>query len=67
VRTEAFENLGVKAVYEERLKVWRLARHEDELWREVMKRSIPVDDVDPQFRGAAIRQLKAVIMEGEEL
>lgn len=66
VREEAFEKFSVKAEYEERLKVWRLARHEDELWREVIKGSIPVDDVDPQFRGAAIRQLKAVIMEGEE-
>jgi hypothetical protein len=43
-----------------------LARHEDELWREVIKGTVPVDDIDPQFRAAAIRQLKAVIMEGEE-
>jgi hypothetical protein len=65
VRDEAFERWGVRKEYEERLRVWRLARHEDELWREVIKGSIP-EDVDPQFRGAAIRQLKAVIMEGEE-
>jgi hypothetical protein len=66
IRDEAFERFGVRAEYEERLKVWRLARHEDELWREVIKGSIPVDNVDPQFRGAAIRQLKAIIMDGEE-
>lgn len=65
IREEAFAKWGVQEEYEERLKVWRLARHEDELWREVIKGSIP-EDVDPQFRGAAIRQLKAVIMEGEE-
>lgn len=66
IRDEAFERFGVKVEYEERLKVWRLARHEDELWREVIKGTVPVDDIDPQFRAAAIRQLKAVIMEGEE-
>jgi hypothetical protein len=60
---EAFAKWGVETEYEERLRAWRLARHEDELWREV-KGSIP-EDVDPPFRGAAIRQLKVVIMEGE--
>jgi len=65
IRDEAFERWGVRKEYEERLKAWRLARHEDELWREVIKGSIP-EDVDPVVRGAAIRQLKAVIMEGEE-
>jgi hypothetical protein len=65
IRDEAFERWGVRKEYEERLKAWRSARHEDELWREVIKGSIP-EDVDPVVRGAAIRQLKAVIMEGEE-
>jgi len=65
VMEEAFEKWDVKAEYEERLKAWRLVRHEEELWREVIKGSIP-EDVNPQLRGAAIRQLKAVIMEGDE-
>lgn len=64
VMEEAFAKWGVETEYEERLRAWRLARHEDELWREI-KGSIP-EDVDPPFRGAAIRQLKVVIMEGEE-
>jgi len=65
IKEEAFEKWGVREEYEDRLKVWRLARHEDELWREVIKGSVP-EDVDPPFRSAAIRQLKAVIMEGDE-
>ncbi|KAE9376591.1 hypothetical protein N431DRAFT_435868 [Stipitochalara longipes BDJ] len=65
IKEEAFKKWAVRKEYEERLKVWRLARHEDELWRDVIKGSVP-EDMDPQVRGAAIRQLKAVIMEGEE-
>jgi hypothetical protein len=66
IRDEAFEKFGVKKEYDERLTAWKLAKHEDELWREVIKGSIPIDDVDPQFRAAAIRLIKGVVMEGQE-
>jgi len=66
IRDEAFEKFGVKKEYEERLVVWKLARHEDELWRDVIKGSVPTEDIDPQFRAAAIRLIKGVVMEGQE-
>ncbi|KAF4634177.1 hypothetical protein G7Y89_g3939 [Cudoniella acicularis] len=64
IRDEAFEKFGVRKEYETRLRDWKLVRHRDELWRDVIKGGIP-EDADPAFRGAAIRFLKAVIMEGE--
>ncbi|TVY89505.1 hypothetical protein LAWI1_G006802 [Lachnellula willkommii] len=53
-------------IYEEKLASWQLLRHKDEIWREVIKGSIPLEDVDPQFRAASIRTIKAVVMEGQE-
>lgn len=37
-----------------------------ELWKDAIKGSIPIEDIDPALRAAAIRLLKLVIMEGEE-
>ncbi|KAH6678219.1 hypothetical protein B0J14DRAFT_650437 [Halenospora varia] len=64
IRDEAFEKFGIREEYERRLKDWQLVRHKDELWRDVIKGGLP-EDVDPAFRGAAIRYLKSIIMEGE--
>ncbi|KAK0104930.1 hypothetical protein ONS95_005192 [Cadophora gregata] len=64
IRDEAFEKFGVKDEYESRLKEWNLEKHKDELWRGVIKASVPVEGVDPQFRAASVKYLKGVIMEG---
>ncbi|RDL42171.1 uncharacterized protein BP5553_02150 [Venustampulla echinocandica] len=65
IRDQAFEKFGVKEQYETRLREWRLARQRDEIWRETIKGSVPVDHIDPALRGAAIRTLKAVLLDGE--
>ena len=64
IRDEAFKKFGVKKEYEERLKDWRLVRHQDEVWREAIKGGVP-EDADPPFRAAAIRTLRGVIMEDD--
>jgi hypothetical protein len=66
IRDEAFAHFDptIKTTYETRLREWKLATHTDELWRLDLKGSVP-EDIDPQFRAASIRTLKAVIMEGE--
>lgn len=70
IRDEVFTKYPIQKEYETRLRDWSLIRHKDELWREVIKGSVPIEEagqaVDPQLRAAAIRQLKAVIMEHEE-
>ena len=66
VRDEAFIEFGseIKTTYETRLREWKLETHTDNLWRVVLKGSVP-EDIDPQFRAASIRTLKGVIMEGD--
>ena len=66
IRDEAFVEFGpdVQTTYEKRLKEWTLARHTDEMWRDVIKGGVP-EDVDPPFRAASIRTLKGIIMDGE--
>ena len=66
VRDEAFMKFGVEArlEFETRLKDWTLARHTDDMWRRVIKGSVPEIE-DLQFRAASIRTLKGVIMEGD--
>jgi hypothetical protein len=66
IRNEAFAQFGpeIRPIYETRLKDWTLASHTDEMWRGVIKGSVP-EDVEPQFRAASIRTLKGVIMGGE--
>ena len=63
VRDEAFVQFGVKEEWEERLKVWLLGRHMDEL-KAVIKGGVP--DMDPQARAATIREMKEIIVEGLE-
>lgn len=63
IREEIFGKYTVREEYESKLKDWMLVRHKDELWREIIKGSVPVEGVDPAFRAAAIRQFKAVVME----
>ena len=65
VRADTFERFGVKDEYEQRLIVWRRERQMDEVWRDVIKGGLPTEDVDFELRGAAIRGLKAIIIEGE--
>lgn len=65
IRDEAFQKFAVQAEYETRLQEWKLERHKDEMWRGAIKGSVPTEDVDPQFRAASVRFLKAVLMEGE--
>jgi hypothetical protein len=65
VRANAFERFGVKDEYEQRLIVWRRERQTDEVWRDMIKGGLPTEDVDSQLRAAAIRGLKAIIIEGE--
>jgi hypothetical protein len=63
IRQDAFDQFGVKEEYEARLKEWAIMKNEEDLWRVVIKGSVPVDNVDPAFRAAAIRTLKAAIVE----
>ncbi|KUJ07528.1 uncharacterized protein LY89DRAFT_356596 [Mollisia scopiformis] len=63
VRDEALAQFGVKQEWDARLKEWKLSRHNDELWRDVIKGGIP-DMVNPQRRAATIRHMKEIIMEG---
>ena len=64
IREEAFVKFGVQEVYERRLREWNMEKHKDELWRGVIKATVPVEEVDPQFRAASVKYLKGVIMEG---
>lgn len=68
IRDEAFIEFGsaIKTTYETKLKEWKLAKHTDDVWRDNIKGSIPDEGVDPQFRAAAIRTVKGVVMGGEE-
>lgn len=66
IREDAFNKFGVQKEYGERLTAYKLLRHRENVWLEAIKGSIPIDDVDPQIRAAAVRVMKAVIMEGED-
>ncbi|KAG9234191.1 hypothetical protein BJ875DRAFT_462136 [Amylocarpus encephaloides] len=67
IRAEAFEMFNVGEEYQRRLTEWKLARHRDELWRDIIKGGVPDnDEIDVMFRSAATRMLKAFIMEGED-
>lgn len=63
IRDEAFSRFGVKDEWDSKLLQWKLARHNDELWRDVIKGSIP-EDLDPQLRAATVREMKDIIMNG---
>ncbi|RDW94387.1 hypothetical protein BP5796_00150 [Coleophoma crateriformis] len=65
VREEAFTAFGIRTEYETRLKDHQLSQHLDETWRIAIKSTVPVVDVDPQFRAASVRTLKAVILGGD--
>ncbi|PQE28190.1 hypothetical protein CJF32_00011060 [Rutstroemia sp. NJR-2017a WRK4] len=66
ILTDAFEKFGIEEEYNTKLKEWSYTRHIDELTRDAIKKTIPVDGVDGQLRAAAIRTLKGIILEGEE-
>ena len=71
VRDEALEKFGVREIYETRLKEWQLARHLEELKRDIIKGEIPLVENIPvpdgaSFRSAAVRMLTDVIMGGEK-
>jgi hypothetical protein len=77
---EAFEQFGaeVKEEYTNRLETFLIVKQTDELWRDVIKKEVPqIDDpqypsavlknlkiTEHQFRSAAIRGLKEIILEG---
>jgi hypothetical protein len=65
VRDEAFNRFGVKDEYNQRLETWQRQKQKDGLWRKVIKSGVPLEDVDSHLRGAAIRGLKAIIMEND--
>jgi len=67
IRLEAYERFGVQQEYEDKLREWTLIRHKDELWRVTIKGAIPEDGVDPQFRSAAARVFKGIIIEGGQV
>jgi hypothetical protein len=65
VRHDAFERFGVKDEYDAKLVVWRRERQTDEVWRDVIKAGLPTEDVILELRAAAIRGLKAIIIEDD--
>jgi hypothetical protein len=65
VRADAFEQFGVKDEYDQRLVAWRRERQVDEVWRDVIKAGLPIEDMAFDLRAAAIRGLKAIIIEGD--
>lgn len=64
VRDDAFEKFGVKAEFQRKEKEWKVEKHKDEMWKSVIKGSVPSESVDPQFKSASIKTLKSVLMEG---
>ena len=64
-RNEAFQRFGVQDEYERKLKAFQRERQTDEIWRSAIKGGVPLEDVPPEFRSAAIRGLKAIILEGD--
>ncbi|CAG8982786.1 hypothetical protein HYALB_00001067 [Hymenoscyphus albidus] len=66
IREEAMEKFGMREVYEQRLRDWKLERNGIELGA-ILKGAVPgADEVDPPLRAAAIRFLRSVIKDGEE-
>jgi hypothetical protein len=65
VRDEAFAVFRVREEFEMKQKEWRLIKHKDDLWNQVIKAGVP-EDVEPQRRSAAIKLMKMVILEGEQ-
>jgi hypothetical protein len=68
IREDAFRTFGVRVreEYERTRAEWALTKHWDDLWRDAIKAGVPLEDVDPQCRSAAIRMLKSVLKDGEE-
>jgi hypothetical protein len=66
IRDDAFEKFGIKEEYMTKLREWSLARHLDEVTRDVIKKNIPTDGVDVHLRAAAIKTLKGIIVGGDE-
>lgn len=64
IRDDALKDFGAEEEYTAKQKGWILTKHEDELWREVIKGCVP-GDVEPGLRAASIRTLKLVIMDGD--
>lgn len=64
IQNDALDKFGVREEFEQRQKEWALSTHLQNLWRETIKETVPL--ADPQLRGASIRALKKIILEGGE-
>ncbi|KAH8808134.1 hypothetical protein F5884DRAFT_732282 [Xylogone sp. PMI_703] len=65
IREDAFREFGVQEEYAAKLREWNLLKHNESIWRDVIKERVPHDN--PVLRGAAIKMLKAILVEGEEV
>ncbi|RFU32178.1 hypothetical protein B7463_g4193, partial [Scytalidium lignicola] len=65
LREDAFKEFGVQEEYARKLREWNLLKHNEEIWRDIIKERVPHDD--PVLRGASIKMLKAILVECEEV
>lgn len=65
IRQDAFDVFDAQEEYEKRLKEWRLLKHNEEVFREAIKERVPLED--PVLRGASVKMLKEIVIEGKEV
>lgn len=63
ITNEALDRFNVRDEYETRLKVWSKDRQRDEVWRDIIKGGVPIDD--PQRKSVTVKELKAIILEDD--
>lgn len=66
IQEEALVRFGVREEFELREREWRMEKHRDEMWRVVIKGSVP-EAMGPAARAATCRYLKGVLMDGDIL
>ncbi|RKF55120.1 hypothetical protein OnM2_092051 [Erysiphe neolycopersici] len=64
VKNEVFSRFDVDKEYEDKEMKWALAKNEEQVVKEGIKDSIPIEGVDPALRAAGIRVLKDMILDG---
>ncbi|KAK6846300.1 hypothetical protein PG987_001488 [Apiospora arundinis] len=62
----AFEQFGVRETYDTRVLEFRKKRQAETLWKEVIKPAVPIEGINPMFRGCATNGLKKIILQGDE-
>ncbi|EKD13240.1 uncharacterized protein L3040_003041 [Drepanopeziza brunnea f. sp. 'multigermtubi'] len=66
IQQEALQTFGGREEFEKREREWKLEKHKDQMWRTVIKGTVP-QDLDPVVRGATCRYFKGILMDGDIL